>query len=176
MTVDLCGVGARLRLEAVRRNTTPAALTRTAVLHFLGDGAVDTDCGRPDAVSAVAAAPTVKITLRVPNACAMSLGSRAKAADVSQGAYIAALLKDGPPVPIAADHAAAVAALMASTDVLAAMCADLNALLRTFDHVETVALEADRATLSAVVAEVRRHLASAAVLLAELQQARRGRR
>jgi hypothetical protein len=63
------------------------------------------------------------------------------------------------------------AALMASTDRLAAMSRDLNAFLRLLGRVQAAELESYRAGLKSLTTDVREHLAFAAALIAELRPA-----
>ncbi|MEO6277361.1 hypothetical protein [Roseateles sp.] len=174
LTVDLRGLGSRLRARALQSQTTPAALVRSAVVRMLGEEAPSDEVAagqqRP-----VTAGPAVKVTLRLPPAQAALLAARARAADVAQGNYVAALLDGIPPAPLPSDYAAAVQALIVSTDRLAAISVDLNAFLRLLGHVPSAELERYRAGLRDLVDDVRKHLASAATLIAELRPARRPR-
>ena len=98
----------------------------------------------------------------------------ALAADVSQGTYVARLIDGIPAQPPAPDHTRAVAALMASTDRLAALSADLNAFMRLLGRTPRSELEPYRASIRSLAGDVRVHLASAAALVAALR-ATRGR-
>lgn len=175
VSVDLRGLGPRLRAQAHRQQTTPAALTRRAVLlllgeHATGDGpAIATPVHR-------AAGGVVKVTLRVSGAHATSLVTRARAADMSQGDYVASLLDGVAPAAMPADHALAVKALMASTDRVAVLSADLNAFLRVLGHASVAELNPYRASITSMTKDLRQHLATAAALIAELRPARRPRR
>ena len=117
----------------------------------------------------------VKVTLRLSASHAVVLASRARVADVSQGTYVARLIDDAPVQPLAPDHTRAVAALMASTDRLAALSADLNAFMRLLGRTPESELERYRASIRSLADDVREHLASAAALVALLRAAR-GRR
>jgi hypothetical protein len=172
VSVDLRGLGDRLRAQAQRQQTTPAALTRRAVRlllnHQLG--------GEQPAIAEPVQHPArgiEKVTLRVSGAHATSLTTRARAADMSQGDYVASLLDGVAPAAMPADHASAVKALMASTDRVAAMSADLNAFLRILGRASVPQLEPYRASITSLTKDVRQHLAVAAALVAELRPARR---
>jgi hypothetical protein len=115
----------------------------------------------------------VKVTLRLPAAQAMLLAQRARAADVAQGIYVAGLIDSAPPVPLPANHAAAIAALVGSTDQLATTGTDLNAFARSWSLLSAPELERCRVGVMALADEVRRHLAVAAPLLAKLKSRRR---
>jgi hypothetical protein len=128
VTVDLRGIRPQLQAQAAKRQMTTAALVRRAVLAMIDDVPCDADdSGSIDSASGTA---VVKVTLRLPVAHAVLLASRARRADVSQGSYVARLIDGTPAQPRAPNHAQAVAALMASTDRLAALSADLNAFIR----------------------------------------------
>jgi hypothetical protein len=170
--VDLRGLGDRLRAQAQREHTTPAVLTRRAVLLLLNDH----PSGEEPDVTTPADAPArgpVKVTVRVSGAHATSLATRARAADMSQGDYVSSLLDGMAPAAMPADHASAVRALMASTDRVAALSADLNAFLRVLGRASVPQLEPYRASITSLTKDVRQHLATAAALVAELRPARR---
>lgn len=171
---DLRGLGDRLRAQAQRQQTTPAALTRQAVLRLLKDDPTSSD---PAITPAEAPARGVVIvTLRVSGAHATSLARRVLAADMSQGNYVSSLLNGVAPAAMPADDASAVQALMASTDRVAALSADLNAFLRLLGQASVPPLERYRAGITSLTRDVREHLATAAVLIAELRPARKPRR
>lgn len=175
VSVDLRGLGNRLRAQAQRQRTTPAALTRRAVLLLLNDHPT----GGEPAITTPAHAPArgvVKVTLRVSSKHATSLAMRARAADMSQGDYVSSLLDGMAPIDLPADHASAVKAFMASTDRVAALSADLNAFLRVLGRASVPQLEPYRASITSLTKDVRQHLANAATLIAELRPARRPRR
>jgi hypothetical protein len=175
VSVDLRGLGARLRAHALRQQTTPAALTRRAVLLLLNDEPNGEEPASAEPVQRLARG-TVKVTLRVSGAHATSLVTRARAADMSQGDYVSSLLDGAVPAALPADHASALKALMASTDRLAALSSDLNAFLRLLGRVSKAELEPYRASITSLTKDVRQHLAASAALVAELQPARRPRR
>lgn len=173
VTVDLRGIRPQLQAQAAKRQMTAAALVRSAVTAMLGDAPCDTDDSGP--IDSASGTQAVKVTLRLPVAHAVVLASRARVADVSQGTYVARLI-DGTPAQFRApDHTRAVAALMASTDRLAALSADLNAFVRLLGRTPNSKLEPYCASIRCLADDVREHLASAAALVAALRAAR-GRR
>jgi hypothetical protein len=168
-------MGERLRVAAEARRTTSAALTRQAVLQMLG---VDESQARSLSGGGFENAPAcslVKVTLRMSAVHAASLAVRARAVDQSQGRYVSELLEGSPPPPKAADHASAVAALIASNDRLATLSADLNAFLRVLGRSQLTELERYRGSLVSLTSDVRRHLECASALIADIKPARRGR-
>lgn len=171
VTIDLRGMGPRLQAQAAVRRMTAAALVRSAVVAVLDDEPGDrddtTDSGK------TSSRHVVKVTLRLSPAHAVALASRARAADVSQGGYVAGLMDGAQPGPLPPDHASAIAALTASTDRLAVMSSDLNAFMRLLGRGSSAEIERYRAGIMSLADDVRGHLASAATLIAELRSARR---
>lgn len=173
VTVDLRGKRPQLQAQAAKRQMTAAALVRQAVTAMLDDApsdlgdskSTDGNCGPPQ---------VIKVTLRLPVAHAVVLASRARVADVSQGTYVARLIDGTPAQPTAPDYTRDVAALMASTDRVAVLSADLNAFMRLLGRTPRSELEPYRASIRSLADDVRVHLASAAALVAALR-ATRGR-
>lgn len=172
VTVDLRGIRPQLQAHAAKRQMTAAALVRRAVMAMLDDAPCAEGGSGP--IDSASGTPVVKVTLRLPVAHAVLLASRARAADLSQGTYVARLIDGTPAQPRAPDYAQAVAALMASTDRLAALSADLNAFMRLLGRTPRSELEPYRASIRSLASDVRVHLASAAALVAALR-ATRGR-
>jgi hypothetical protein len=155
VTVDLRGVGERLRSQAAARRMTTGAFVRRAVALQLDGTANDSPELAPAPVG-----PVVKLTLRVSAAHAVALATRARQAETSQGAYVAGLLDGMPPPPVPADRADAIAALVASTDQLA----DISALTRLLRQAKVEAAARYRQRLDDLFNEVRQHLKQAADL------------
>ena len=165
VTVDLRGLGDRLRAQAAAHHMGTSAFVRRAVVLQLDQAANDADgAAHPQERSG----PVVKLTLRVSAAHAVVLASRARAADTSQGAYVAGLLDGSPPPPVPPDRAKAIAALVASTDQLAALGPDVNALCRLLRVGNMPAANRYREGIDALFVEVRRHLKQAADLFSVL--------
>jgi hypothetical protein len=172
VTVDLRGIRPQLQAQAAKRQMTAAALVRRAVTAMLDDA--PSGAGGNGPIDSASGTPVVKVTLRLPVAHAVVLARRARVADVSQGTYVARLIDGTPAQPRAPDHAQAVAALMASTDRLAALSADLNAFMRLLGRSPRSELEPYRASIRSLAGDVRVHLVSAAALVTALR-ATRGR-
>lgn len=169
VTVDLRGVGERLRAQAAARHMTTCAFVRRAVVLQLDEAANDT----ADLVPAVVG-PVVKLTLRVSAAQAVALATRARQADTSQGAYVAGLLDGCPPPPVPPNRADAIAALVRSTDQLAALSADISALTRLLRQANVGAAAQYRQRLDDLFGEVRQHLKLAAELFSTAEPLARG--
>jgi hypothetical protein len=171
VTIELRGLRERLNALAAARKTTTAALARKAIVSLLDAEPSDNQIGRNDAV--MPDVQVVKVTLRLSAAHATALATGARSADVSQGAYVAGLMDGMPPNPLPPDHTHTVAALVGSTNQLAAMGADLNAFMRLLVRGSSPEIERYRAGILSLADDVRSHLASAALLVAELRSARR---
>lgn len=174
VTVDLRSLREPLETLAATRQLTTAALVRQALVAHLGQQPEE---AVPHDLPAVMDRDThlVKVTLRLSSAHALLMSYRASKADVSQGAYVAALI-DGAPPPL--NPAQTVAALRASTDQLAVIGTDLSAFLRVMRTVKPGAsqeLERYRNGITTLNEDIRRHLTVAAQLVAELQASRRAR-
>ena len=172
VTIDLRGIRPQLQAQAAKRQMTAAALVRRAVTAMLD--AAPCDEGGSGPIDRASGTQVVKVTLRLPPAHAVLLASHARVADLSQGMYVARLIDGTPAQPRAPDHTRAVAALMASTDRIAALSADLNAFMRLLGRTPRSELEPDRASIRSLASDVRVHLAAAAALVAALR-ATRGR-
>jgi hypothetical protein len=173
VTIELRGLRERLNALAAARKTTTAALARTAIVSLLDAEPSDNQIGRNDAV--MRDDLVVKVTLRLSAAHATALATGARSADVSQGTYVAGLIDGMPANPLPPDHTQAVAALIGSTNQLAAMSADLNAFMRLLVRGSSTEMERYRAGILSLADDVRSHLALAALLVAELRSARRAR-
>ena len=173
VTVDLRGLGEQLHVLATTQGTSSAALVRRSLRALLDNS--NTDAHEIDSGDRAPIGTVVKVTLRLPAAHAFLLARRARAADVSQGDYVAGLLDGTPRVPPPPDHAQAIAALARSTDQLAVISTDLNAFMRLVGRVPRSELERYRAGILTLADDVRRHLAVAASFIAELKPPRRRR-
>ena len=172
VSVDLRGLAPRLTVYAAAHGITAAAAIRLALVRALD--ADSTSEGQEAAETSVSAG-TIKVTLRISASHAAGLARRARGAEMSQGAYVSALLDGDCPPPLPAIHDSAIQALRGSTDRLAVLSADLNGFLRLMGRLSNTDLQRYRASVVSVVGDVRKHLALASVLIAEVRTARRGR-
>jgi len=174
VTIDLRGMGVRLHACAVARQVTAAALARRAIVTLLDGESVETAAHLRQAQGARPVRERmVKLTLRLPTTHVAVLVARARAADVSQGVYVAGLLDGSPLGPLPPDHRDAVAALARSSDHLATMSADVNDFMRLARAGKSDELERYRARVMSLTDDVRQHLIAASQLVAELKAARR---
>lgn len=174
VTIDLRGLRDQLQARARVNQMTPAALVRQAVLAYLAPKSGDqTPDHKP--LKYVREEQVVKVTLRLPAGHAALMNYKARIADVSKSIYVAALIEGAPPPR---NHTQTVSALQASTNRLAIVSTDLSAYLRMLHTVKPGAsqeLERFRVGIQTLNQDIRRHLDTAAELVAELQASRRRR-
>jgi len=160
--VDLRGIGDAVRAAARARQMTIAAFARDALVEALG---------RPSKLSDRITAEfgeteIVKISLRMRQHEAEALILGAGGLGLSYGEYVARLVTKTPlPMP-ATERAADRAALLASSDNLAALSVELAAFIRLLHRAKTVEAEKYRHRIETVDLEIRRHLDRASALIA----------
>lgn len=173
VTIDLRGHGPALNAIAHSLRIPVAALARMALAEWLDARSVVGQAKAADAVPLGADDTITKVTLRMASRHAAGLARAARAAELSQGFYVARLLDGQPPMPVPPDQAENRAALLRSTAALAAMSSDLHTLLRAMRQ----ASAPEHAACSDAVAElsdaVQRHLAATAPLISALTSSRR---
>ena len=160
--VDLRGIGDAVRAAACARQMTVAALAREALVEAVGR-----PCALPDVIAAeFGRAEIVKLTLRMREPEAQALILNATGLGLSYGEYVARLVRHTPlPMP-AAERAADRAALMASSDNLAALSVDLGTFMRLLRMGKSAEVEKYRARIQAVDLDIRRHLDRVSALIA----------
>lgn len=170
MTIDLRGLGPAIREQAKARKLPAAAVARQAVVAMLESSPVSVQDQAADS-SKASDDQTVKLTVRMRRCIAGRLTMRARAAGLSQGAYLATLIEGAPAPPLPVDHREAIAALGVSTDQLAAVSADVCDFIRLFrsDSSPPVVQLGDR--MRALTDVVRQHLVIASRLMADLKPA-----
>lgn len=178
LSIDLRAHRPALEALAQSRRMRLATLVRTALAEWLASHA---DAGNGPAVDASSDGPVLglrngglaKVTLRLPAASAARLARESRAAEMSQGTYVAQLLEGAPPMPVPADLKETRRALVSSTATLAALCSDLRALERSVSKARWVDLAACKAVIDPLPAAVNRHLALASSALTALTPSRR---
>ena len=164
--IDLRGIGDAVRSAAAQRRVTVAYLARHALLATVGDShptstPLGSDCPTPSFSAA-------KLTLRLPQPHADALIVNAVGLGLSYGEYVARLVNGSQLPRPSAERAADRAALMASSDHLAALTADLNAFMRLLRVRSSTELENYRQRIDTVDADIRRHLDLASKYMADL--------
>ena len=171
VTIDLRGIGPRLQAHAAAHRMTTAAAVVTMLNAEAGAEKDVDNASAPTSFDAIDARP-IKVTLRLRLWHAASLADRARSTGVSQGTYVAGLLDGIPPSPRATDHWEAVAALVDSTQKVAAMSVDLNALTRAARTGSVGEWQMHSGRLASMPDELRRHLGVASRLIAAMTPAR----
>ena len=178
LSIDLRAHGPALEALAQSRRIPLAALTRMALAEWLASRAA---AGEVRAADASPATPLMasqdeglaKVTLRLPTTSAARLAREARAAEMSQGLYVARLLEGLPPPLAPADSQESRRALLNSTATLAALCSDLQALERSLSKARWIDPAAYKTATDSVPVAVSRHLALASSLLASMAGSRR---
>ncbi|MDE2372549.1 MAG: hypothetical protein KGN16_26520 [Burkholderiales bacterium] len=173
LTIELHGLRERLQALAAAERLPLAAMVRKTLI--AGLPADDACSGFDDRNADFRGDPIIKVTVRMPTLHALLLVNRARAAGVSQGAYMAGLIEGVPPPPRPGDHARALTALIASTDQLAAIGTDLSTFLRLLPYGRSPTVDSYRAKLAGVHEDIGRHLAQASRFVSELRGARHPR-
>ena len=173
LTIDFRRHGPALAAVARSRRMSAAALARSVLGEWLDAQAVDASSlvamGAAPATSVplYKEAPFAKVTLRLPADRATKLARAARAAELSQGMYVAQLLdaqsEEG---PLDASPRALVSSLVRSNAKLAAVNSGLKALGRALEHASSPELMGLDALVAGLTAEVSQHLTSAAPQMA----------
>ena len=160
--VDLRGIGDAVRAAARARRITVAAFARDALVEAIGRLSTLPEASPVD----FGQAEIVKLTLRMRRPEADALILTAVGLGLSYGEYVARLVKKTPlPMP-ARERAADRAALMASSDSLAALSVDLAAFMRLLRMGKSDEIEKYRRRIDTVDQEIRRHLDRVSALIA----------
>jgi hypothetical protein len=170
--IDLRGIGDAVRSAAAQRNITIAHLARQALLSTIA-------ASEPPVVPLGSNSPTpsfltTKLTLRMPQPHADALIVNAVGLGLSYGEYVARLVSGSSLPRPSAERAADRAALLASSDQLAVLSADLNAFERLLRHGSSADAQKFRQRIEVMDADIRRHLDLASKLMTD-PQARRSR-
>jgi len=166
VTIDLRGLAPALKAHAKARRLTVSELARLALATALDASPRALQPEATDEPGAEAGQST-KVTVRLRSGVAARLNARARACGLSRGSYLATLIDETPAPPLAA-----VAALRASTDQLAAVSADQNELIRLLRDQRLPSEEELDEYTRRIVDGVRRHLDLASRVVAELRPAR----
>ena len=170
--IDLRGIGDAVRSAAAQRRITVAQFARQALLATVD--ASEPNVAPPGSDSPTPSFAIAKLTLRLPQPHADALIVNAVGLGLSYGEYVARLVNGSPLPRPAAERAADRAALLKSSDQLAALSADLNAFMRLLRGGSSTEVEKYRRRIETVDADIRCHLDLASKLTAG-PQARRSR-
>jgi hypothetical protein len=154
VTIDLRGIGPSVRAAASVRRLRVAAYARLTLAEASNQAATPV----PPATPIEQADTVMKVTLRLDPLDAELLLLGAAHVGLSYGAFVARLLRGTPlPAPLA-DRVKDRDALIASSDHLATLSADLATLIRMLKRFDGEGAVRYGAAAEALVADVRRHL------------------
>lgn len=179
VAIDLRDCGSSLAAHAQARRMPVSALVRTILRDWLATqpgGAMDRVApGKPAPPVAQRGDSTEpsKVTLRMTSAATLQLAQRARAAEMSQGAYVEHLLDGIQPAPVDPGYEMACVDLNRSTATLAALSGDVYAFSRAIDGSGLIGMNACSALAERVASALEQHLALAAPVLASLSSSRR---
>lgn len=163
VSVDMQGMKAGLLALARSRRVALSAIVRAAVSRELG---LEVRPVSWDSTGAVLGDDLVKASIRLSSAEALLLATRARAAGLSRGAYVGALVSGAAVLPRRKEHLAALTATCGELATLSRNLYHLTALLRKGSM---LAAEQYTGMLDSLRADVRGHLQVAADALAGLR-------
>jgi hypothetical protein len=162
VTIDLRGIGPAVRAAACARQITVAAFVREALV----EAARPSPESSPPEGDGLDRSEIVKLTLRLPEPDAELVVLKSAALGLSYGAFVGRLVRGAPLPTLTADRAADRDALIASTDHLAELTVDLNALIRMLRTANSEGAERYRNSATSLATDVRRHLDIASRVIA----------
>jgi hypothetical protein len=166
VTIDLRGIGDAVIAAAAGQGVTVSQMARKALVASMDPCSTSTVAWGSDRQTP--GRPVAKLTLRLPQVQAEALILKSGILGLSYGEYVARLVEGGPmPQPVQ-ERQADRRALLASTDQLATLSADLNALVAMLRHGKTAQAQEYRQRLDTADAEIHRHLDRASALIARL--------
>jgi uncharacterized protein (DUF1778 family) len=172
ISVDLRGLKAALIERARAQGASPSDFVRAVLTHALNEPlpSISTcatrngDCSSSDG--------RVRLSLRLSRQDKRAIVFAADRAGLSIGAYVAALVGGIPAVANGTVLADNLAALVASNAVMAALSRNLRHLTSLLGQGSIRAAQEYRETLHTVEGDVRRHLAFASAVIADLRPLR----
>lgn len=169
VSVDMRGLKAALVERAQTERVSVSVLVRRAVAREMGVAEADAQAAPADRRSDTSHARTVKLSIRLTAEEAERLVAGACSAGLSRGAYLAGLVAGVPVLTSGASRPEQLAALTASNGHLSSLSRNIHALTRFLTLGNVPQALAYRDLLDTLDGHVRRHLALAAALLAELR-------
>ncbi|HSI51890.1 MAG TPA: hypothetical protein VLA61_26785 [Ideonella sp.] len=174
VTVDMRGLKAALVARAQADRLSVSVLVRRAVAREIGLP-VECDARQMQVASQAASnATSVKLSIRMTADEARQLAAGARVAGLSRGAYLAGLIAEVPVLSAGAGRAEHIGTLMASNAELSTLSRNIHRLTVLLRQANVEPARPYREMLDTLAADVRRHLALAARVLADLQPRSRG--
>ena len=169
VSVDMRGLKAALVERAQVERVSVSVLVRRAVAREMGVAEADAQAAPATRGGDASRASTVKLSIRLTAEEAERLVVGARAAGLSRGAYLAGLVAGVPVLTLGASRPEQLAALTASNGHLSSLSRNIHALTRFLTLGDVPQALAYRDMLDTLDGDVRRHLAQAAALLADLR-------
>ena len=166
ISVDLGALRGALFERARARGVRPSDIVRASLA-----GALGAEAGAPRAPGSVVApgSDRVRLTLRMDRADAAALVRAARVAGMSPGDYVAGLVAGAPALVGGGGPAGHVAALTTSSATMSTLSRDLRHLASLMRQSSLRAAQEYRGMLDTLSGDIRRHLALAAAVLADLR-------
>ena len=169
VTVDMRGLKASLVAHAQARRESVSVLVRRAVARELGQA----ESLPPLITGFENIAPLrqsqIKLSIRLTTSEAEKLAAGARAAGLSRGAYLAGLVAGIPALTTGANRTEMLSALTTSNAQLSGLSRSIHALTRLLTQSNVQKALVYRDMLDTLDGDVRRHLAQAAALMADLR-------
>ena len=169
VTVDMRGLKAALVAHAQARRESVSVLVRRAVARELGQA----ESLPPPITGFESIAPLhqsqVKLSIRLTTAEAMQLAAGSRAAGLSRGAYLAGLIAGIPALTSGSSRTELLSALTTSNAQLSGLSRNIHVLTRLLTQSNVQKALVYRDMLDTLDADIHRHLAQAAALMADLR-------
>lgn len=168
ISIDLQGLKGLLLDRSQALGMSPSTLVRTALVQALGVPAEPEPAGLGHSQHKRLSG-NARLCLRMPREDIQTTLAEAKQAGLSPGSFVAELVAGAPWLVSGANKAEQLAALTGSNAHLAALSRNIHALTRLLTQSNVPKALVYRDMLDTLDGEVRRHLAQAAALLADLR-------
>ncbi len=176
VTVDMRGLKAALVARAQAERVSVSVLVRGAVARDLGLAIYSELSRMNEPPGRPSNAATVKLSIRMTEDEARQLAAGARAAGLSRGAYLAGLIAKVPVLSAGGGRTEHIESLMASSAELSTLSRNVHRLTALLRQANVEPARSYREMLDTLVGDVRRHLESAARVLADLQPQSRSAR
>ncbi len=169
VTVDMRGLKAALVAHAQARRESVSVLVRRAVARELGQAqSLPPPITGSESIGA-SRQSQIKLSIRLTTSEAEKLAAGSRAAGLSRGAYLAGLVAGIPALTTGANRTEMLSALTTSNAQLSSLSRSIHALTRLLTQNNVQKALVYRDMLDTLDADIHRHLAQAAALMADLR-------
>ena len=169
VTVDVRGLKAALVAHAQARRESVSVLVRRAVAHEIGQAeSLPPPITGSESIGA-SRQSQIKLSIRLTTSEAEKLAAGSRAAGLSRGAYLAGLVAGIPALTTGANRTEMLSALTTSNAQLSSLSRSIHALTRLLTQNNVQKALVYRDMLDTLDADIHRHLAQAAALMADLR-------